>query len=141
MTAALLGAFTVVALVLVSVAGLTEDLVVGDCLNLPQTAEVSVADTISCDQPHDNEVFALKSVGTELGLNYPGRSEVETFASSACLENFDEYVGIAYQESIFYLTFLYPTSESWADGDRSIVCILFRGDLEKMTRSMRDSGL
>lgn len=98
-----------------------------------------MTNTVSCDEPHDVGVFALKLVGSELGLNYP-TSAMEEFAFFACLENFDAYVGRVYEDSILEITFLTPTSESWADGDRVITCALFRLDLQKMTGSMKESG-
>ena len=34
-----------------------------------------------------------------------------------------------------------PTKQTWAKGDREIVCIAVRTDDEQLTASVRDSGL
>ena len=120
---------------------LADDLAVGDCFDDPETAELVLIDTVACDEPHDNEVFAINSVGVALGFSFPTPSEMEEFAFFACVQDFDSFVGTGYQDSILDMTWLYPTSESWADGDRIITCALYRLDLQQMTGSMRGSGL
>ncbi len=37
---------------------------------------------------------------------------------------FTDYVGVPYQESEFEVTFLLPSADTWADGDREIACVV-----------------
>lgn len=141
MTAALLGMFTVIGLVFAFVVLMSPntgfDLAIGSCFNDPGSGEFNVVHTVSCDEPHDNEVFAVESLDTELGLVYPGESAMQEFGLSACLENLGAYVGSGNQDSIIDVGIIAPVPESWADSDRVITCFLHRLDSRKMTESLR----
>ena len=115
------------------------DLAVGDCFDDPDTSgQIGSVQSVGCDQPHDNEVFALIThPGTG---DYPGEDEITSFGSQQCQgAAFVNYVGSDYPSSRYFVTTLYPTAESWADGDREIVCALFVPD-ETLTGSARGAG-
>ena len=55
----------------------------------------------SSDEPHDGQAFGLFDVvGFE---EYPGADAVSEQAQEGCLESFETFVGIDYQESIYYI--------------------------------------
>ncbi len=103
------------------------DLQVGDCFDDPdepveQLAEVPL---IGCEQPHDNQVFALFDLP---GQDFPGDAQVTEQARDGCLARFEDYVGSAYEESELFAAWLPPTQASWQAGDREVVCVLFAED-------------
>ena len=115
------------------------DLEVGQCFDDPDSFEaVADVDIVSCDQAHDNEVYAIEQISG--GGNWPGQDLVADAADEACLAAFEAYVGIDYLSSSFEIGWLAPTSDSWADGDREVVCFLFDPTLEPITGSVEDSG-
>lgn len=117
---------------------------VGDCFNDPEGTEDVIFDVaaVPCSEPHDNEVFAIESVGEAFGEQFPGLADLELHSYDVCIgEVFDAYVGTPYRESDLDVFSLTPTEESWADGDREFVCALYRLDLAKLTDTARDSGL
>ena len=59
----------------------------------------------------------------------------------ACLAAFEGYVGAAYDDSDLEITTLFPTEASWKLGDRDIVCIAISNDGEKLSQSVKDSGM
>lgn len=100
---------------------------------------------VDCEEPHDNEVFALVDLPDG---DFP--EDVADRAQEICDgEAFTEYLGIPMVhrvpghpddgERVLGMT-IYPTSETWADGDREVVCGLFRDDLQKMTGLQRGVG-
>lgn len=100
--------------------------------------EVSSVDDLSCDQPHDNEVYAVFDVE---GFDDYSSELINQQADDGCLAAFEPYVGRDYIESDLAFFTLTPTAGSWDNGDREIICSLYRVDFEKMTGSMRDSGV
>lgn len=116
------------------------ELDVGDCLTPPAdvAAELEQVRVVPCADSHTQEVFALVTHPGEGA--YPGTPALSAFADVSCLEHYQEYVGVAYQDSKFLYTYLLPSSRSWTDGnDRRIVCIVTAKG-EQLTGSVKGSG-
>lgn len=96
---------------------------VGDCLNDGSaTGEVTTVPTVPCSEPHDSEVYAAFELGQS---SYPGEEIVQGKADAQCLTAFDQFVGEPYLESRLDFAYYYPTAESWASGDREILCVIY----------------
>jgi hypothetical protein len=123
------------ALILASCGGTSvTDIGIGDCFDDPDTNVVATLDLIDCAEPHDNEVFASVLMSD---ASFPGDNGVAEFAFDACFDPFEAYVGEAYADSSLDYIYLGPTQESWDDGDREVLCILYSADLAKLTGSMK----
>jgi hypothetical protein len=106
---------------------------VGDCFNDPEEweeieeeeeefEEFNSLPVVPCEQPHDNEIFAsLEQPDGE----YPGDEEIEGLAFDGCVAEFEPYVGVRALESEFDFWEMMPSAESWAMGDRQVLCALF----------------
>lgn len=96
----------------------------GDCLLTPKKieAELTSVDEVRCTTPHDQQVYALARDGG--GSTYPPASTLSSFANAQCLDRFAPYVGVPYQDSSLYFTYLLPSVRSWAAGDRTVVCVV-----------------
>jgi Septum formation len=117
---------------------------VGDCFNDPEELEQVVFDVaaVPCSEPHDNEVFALMPFGSAFGDSYPGEATLDDYSYEVCGgQSFDSYVGGAYVDSSLEVFSFSPTEESWNDGDREFVCVLYRIDFGEITGTARGSGL
>lgn len=101
----------------------------GECL-LPPTdvkQEISSLKMIDCSKPHTQEVYATvkyDAAGSEHGAPYPGEAKLDTFANGACGQRYEGYVGIPYQDSSLFYTYLLPSARSWQDGDREVICFV-----------------
>ena len=114
------------------------ELEVGTCFDDPESfEEVEDVPLVDCSVPHDNEVIANEDL---TGSDYPGQDQVENRASQICYDNFSDYVGIAYEESLYDIGWLFPTEESWAVGDREVICFAYDINLEKITGSVNGIG-
>ncbi len=114
---------------------------VGDCYDDEMffADEVTEVPGIPCVEPHDNEVFALFDLS---GVRYPGDERVLDLADAGCLERFAGYVGADYDESVLMITTLVPSEESWVGiDDREVVCVAYHMELEKLTGSVRATGM
>ncbi len=126
-----------VALVLAACGGTAvDDVGIGDCFDDPDSQIVASLDLIDCAEPHDNEVFASVNMS---GASFPGDDGVADFAFEACFDPFEVYVGESYADSPLDYIYLGPTQESWDDGDREVLCILYSADLAKLTGSAKSS--
>ena len=96
----------------------------GDCLDDATVGddEVDSLPLVTCDQPHDTEVVA---VVTAEGEDYPGDEAIGKQAEELCVAEFEEYVGLAYADSMYQVGYYTPTSGSWQSGDREIVCTVY----------------
>lgn len=101
--------------------------IVGTCVKFApdQDATVEEFTTISCDEEHTHEIYAVTTLGTD--DLYPGFAELEDLARLSCLDKFEQYVGVGPFDSVFFYTWLVPTLASWNDSgtnDRDILCML-----------------
>ncbi len=99
---------------------------VGDCLNDGDAGgEVSTVPTVDCAEPHDSEAYA--SIIMDDG-DFPGTEAVDDQAVSGCTAEFAPFVGLDYESSAYDFSYYYPTEESWASGDREILCLIVDPD-------------
>jgi hypothetical protein len=113
------------------------DLEVGTCFDDIDAGlnEVSEVPAVPCDGPHANEVFAVLE---QPGDEFPGEEEIRGLAEEGCFASFEDYVGAPIETSTLTPFPVTPTAESWARGDRQVVCVLT--SREPRTTSARDSG-
>ncbi|WP_456786802.1 septum formation family protein [Cellulomonas sp. P5_C5] len=101
---------------------------VGDCLNQAaseEETEVSSVPTVPCAEPHDSEAYAATDLPEG---DYPGDASVTESADTYCYDEFATFIGLSYDESALDLASFYPTQESWAGGDREIMCFVSSPD-------------
>ena len=115
---------------------------VGDCFDDPagQATEVSEVDEVPCSESHDNEVYAVADHPAGDDAPYPGDEALEVYGIGYCLSEFENYVGISYEESRLDFTYLLPVRDGWeGDDDRGFVCFLYDLNFAKLTGSMEGS--
>ena len=105
------------------------ELEVGDCFSAENDAVESVL-VVDCEQPHTYEAFFLFDHQAGPDEEYPGDQEILEFADSECRPPFEEFVGKDYESSIWYITSVTPSAETWDGGDREIICTLDQQDAD-----------
>ena len=98
---------------------------VGDCVNLPDASDDGVGsfESVSCNEAHDGEIYELFDLSG--GDEFPGNEAIEPEAQQGCLDAFEPFVGIAYEDSQFFFTFLPPSEQSWEEiDDREVICLV-----------------
>lgn len=96
---------------------------VGDCLDdATAEGEVQSVPTVPCEQPHDSEIYSSHLLGES---SYPGTDAVIQQADALCLDAFVRFVGEPYLDSRFDFSYYYPTEQSWAGGDREVLCVIY----------------
>lgn len=117
------------------------DLENGDCFDASGD-EVDTVTVVDCALPHTYEAFAIFDHEAGTDAPYPGDEALLEYADSACQPYFEEYVGIAYADSQYWITSVTPSRQTWEEGDdREIVCALKLGeDAEETTGSAEGTG-
>ncbi|MCR2814183.1 septum formation family protein [Microbacterium sp. zg.Y1090] len=112
----------------------------GDCLNtsaLSDTTQVDSVPVVPCSEPHEDEVYyTFDSTDPE----YPGEDALVSEAGETCIAEFADFVGIAYEESALDYWPMYPSEQSWEQGDREILCMVYDPSGEKVTGSLAGSA-
>ena len=108
---------------------------VGTCFDDPESfEEVSDVPRVDCPEAHDNEVIALRQLD---GSSFPGDDVVAGRADELCVAAFDDYLGIAYEDSLYEFGWLVPTVASWGSGDREVICFIYDPTFAKITGSVQ----
>ena len=115
---------------------------VGDCFDSNEETEsgeeITSVPTIDCEKKHDFEAYRSVKMDQD---SYPGETDTTSQAESQCLDGFEGFIGASYDDAVAYdFTYFYPSSASWAMGDREILCMAFaideNGDIEKVTGTL-----
>lgn len=112
---------------------------IGDCFDDPIGTEVEDVPGVPCEQPHDNEIYAIFEHETP-DIDWPGQDAMDEYSYFACVDRFDAYVGSDYVDSRLEVSFFTPLEDGWDSGDHEIVCFLYDLDFNPLTGSMRGSG-
>ena len=94
---------------------------------------------VNCNSTHDGEVFAEYEIPNAASSAYPGDEAVADVAWRECKRRFEGYVGVRLRFSELSVSYVYPSPESWAAGERTISCIAALRDSE-LRESVRGSG-
>ncbi len=107
----------------------------GDCLNGVTTGLVESMEGVPCTSPHDVEVYYAFNL-PDSGDSYPGDAVTGELAGEACYNAFAGFVGKDYESSIYEISSLSPSADSWEQlDDREVLCLIMNYDGTKKTGS------
>jgi hypothetical protein len=96
------------------------DVKVGDCLKeIPDGTRVLTVETVECGESHAGEVFAVLLMPEG---DFPGPSAIEKY-QNRCEPALASYSPAAITDDSVQLYVLYPTAETWQQGDRAVTCV------------------
>lgn len=115
----------------------------GQCIeDFITTEEVFFVTTADCSGPHALEVYANRSdFWNSEERPHPGMNVLFAEGEAWCAEQFEEFVGEPYEMSPLGMWTFVPIVEGWAEGDRSVQCIVGAWDEETLTTgTLRNSA-
>jgi hypothetical protein len=115
-------------------------LAVGDCFDVPTSAAITTIPARPCTEPHGGEVFhAFDASGS--AASYPSDEAWGQLIYPVCDPAFKTYTGtpVETRTDIDY-SYLVPTSDRWAAGDRRVTCFIKSLGQNPMTHSYRSGG-
>jgi len=117
-----------------------DDLEVGQCVELDvDDTEISSLPLVDCDEPHQAEVYLVEDI--EGGDEIPDTDSLIARGQELCAgDAFEAYVGTSYEQSELEFYTVYPSEDTWEDGDREIVCLAIRPDGGDLTATVRDTA-
>jgi hypothetical protein len=93
---------------------------VGDCLKeIPDGTRVLTVETVECEESHAGEVFAVLLMPKG---DFPGASAIEDY-QNRCEPALASYSPDSITDNSVQLYVLYPTAETWQQGDRAVTCV------------------
>jgi len=96
------------------------DLKAGDCITeVPTSTRVLTVPTVDCNQPHGGEVYTVLTMPDG---DYPGASAIDEWQNK-CPEELQTFSPEAMEDDSVGVFVLYPTQETWDQGDRAVTCI------------------
>ncbi len=120
----------------------------GDCFNEYVYRDRSdflqqITTLVGCDGPHDREAYFLTEYPAGEGEPAPPDETLRRWADSACLEEFEDFVGLEYVLSQLEIGAIVPTFETWnEDDDRNVICFVYPDEPGRRLReSVANSGL
>jgi hypothetical protein len=109
---------------------------VGSCLDDVASGFITGDNVLDCAEPHTYEVFS--SFLLDDGA-FPGDDALQTQALDRCGAVFGDFVGIPYADSALDYSYVSPTEDTWAQGDREILCLIFDPAAAQTTGSLAAS--
>lgn len=118
--------------------GSVTDLKVGDCFDAPSaTTAVKDVQHHPCTDAHLAEVFFVGNM-TGTADSYPGTPGFTRFAEGSCVGAFRTYTGRDFEaDTVYDISFLRPTTDGWAKGDRGVTCYVVRVDGKPITGTLK----
>ncbi len=110
-------------------------LAVGDCFNdntglnaNSGTTESNSVDIVDCSESHQLEIYSSAQLDGDV---FPGADAVAAQADDACYTEFEAFAGAPFEQATFFnYKALFPTEQSWASGDREVLCAIAQVDGE-----------
>ena len=99
------------------------DLKVGDCITDARstTGDVTTFIAVACSKRHDGEVYTLIKLK---GGKYPGTKFVTGKGNRGCRARLRrQATAKQYRDRLLGYKFVYPTKQSWAQGDHEVTCL------------------
>jgi Septum formation len=102
---------------------------VGDCIDDDfGKGEVMRVPLVDCAEPHTSEAYSSERLPDG---DYPGLEAVKATAVEVCLDSFERFAGIDYDDSQrLDFGWYHPTEGSWSTGDREVLCLMMQIDPE-----------
>ena len=118
---------------------------IGDCFDTIGDPAVSdrVVWTLDCEMPHGYEVYDVVTYegdGAGRGTSYPGAATVQDWAEQACYDRFEAFVGVRWTISELDISVWWPSEESWARADRTVICAVTSDTGDELTGTQRGIG-
>lgn len=93
----------------------------GQCYDRPAADDLYAVEVVPCTVAHDLEAYALFQLDEP---SWPGDDRVHELADAGCREEFTAFTGAAPKDSDLGHTMYIPSSGSWSEGDRQVLCAL-----------------
>jgi len=113
----------------------------GDCFNEYIYKDQSdflqqITTLVGCDGPHDREAYFATEYPSDPGVPMPPEETLRRWAERACLDEFEDFVGLEYVLSRLEIGAITPTFESWTEtDDRKVICYVFPDEDDRRLRS------
>jgi hypothetical protein len=109
-------------------ATLSDIYAVGNCFNLTEDGNLAedAGQIVDCGTPHYGEIVAHLTAPGDAEAAFPGVDALRETAAPECNAAMEAYTGVPLTQLDLGAILLFPTEQSWADGDRVVLCAASR---------------
>lgn len=123
------------------------DINAGACFNdvADPTRKPLAVLVVDCAVPHTYEAYDVitwsppNGAGAP-GRGYPGKDQMRLAAEDSCYTTFEAWMGVEWKRSDYDIATWWPSADSWAKADRTILCAVFKAVGGTTTGSVRGTG-
>ena len=123
------------------------NLVDGDCFNrfegMQAGRRLAITARVGCDEPHWAEVYHTFELDAPHPAVYPGDDTVRSFALRVCYEQFEAFVGEAYELSVYEIGVFTPNRTNFEHEVaryRGVHCWLYDANDERLSGTARGTS-
>ncbi|TDK25321.1 hypothetical protein E2F48_08575 [Arthrobacter crusticola] len=110
----------------------------GDCIMDPGDGDIYELTVVPCTETHDLETYAVTYLPEG---EYPGEDAVLEASDAFCLDEFERFIGLRYEESVLDMYTFYPTDQTWTwKGDREVICLAGEYEGASAPGSLKGAG-
>lgn len=116
----------------------------GECANRYEVGTQIITTRVSCEEPHQREVYATLTHPAPFGGPWPGEDALQRYGLRLCYQGFEAFAGIIYELSELGIGVLTPPKLNWEDERaryRGITCYTARNDGRPLVGSMRGKAV
>jgi hypothetical protein len=96
---------------------------IGDCFQ-EQSDDRGNTEFRDCSEPHDYEVYSEFELPDTPDGSYPGDDRMSFVADEGCLDAFEDFVGVPWEESYYDYSWVAPDEVTWTEhDDRLVQCL------------------
>jgi hypothetical protein len=96
---------------------------IGDCFQ-EESDDRGNTEFRDCSEPHDYEVYSEFELPDTPDGSYPGDDRMSFVADEGCLDAFEDFVGVPWEESYYDFSWVAPDEVTWTEhDDRLVQCL------------------
>lgn len=112
------------------------DLVPGNCLESLDYDEELNLTQVPCADLHGAEVYAEMTVSDSDYPDFPGQDVFQSDSDQFCIDQYNDVVQPVIDSSDLLYTSLYPSENTWDNGDRKFTCLIAAPEDSHLTGSV-----
>lgn len=102
----------------------------GDCVRTVLRPEGRTLDEADCESSHHGEVVLASDEFFASDDELPSEARLVRIADTACVDAMKSYGGKPIEQTPYRMSYLYPTQQTWDEGDRKLTCVAIAYDTQ-----------
>ena len=113
----------------------------GTCVEaLPSEGDLVLSlPVVDCAEPHEAEVYLVDELNPDRSRDFPGETAAAMETEQACLDEFEAFVGLTYDDSLLDVFYLAPDRRAWNVSRGEVTCMVFEPGNSALVGTLEDA--